>query len=266
MLDLIVASGTTLFFNILQLAAGCILSIPIFFLDSSMIKEKQPTIMRDLLFITMFTIFGAALPLNIYGVLPIAAALLHLGFKSYIVLPVIVSNLLFNMLIPFNDAGFIWRTGSNRVVFALIFGIAAGLIFKTFKFIGDDVFNLKNMPTIDRQSIHIRGIGSVLGKYINGIGLYLVIGVLLDSLFQKYVLTEVFNLIFTNSYTASIPQLFGTYNVGNPFFQLTMKIIYTMLDLVKISGLLAILKPKGFVTVLGYHLIWIVLLTVLASI
>jgi hypothetical protein len=115
MFDLIVEIGISVLSNVVQLMIGCLLSISIYYLAAKNLKSIKSNLAGDTAFIAAFSLLGALLPLGPYGVVPVFSALLAAGLRPFIALPLLISNAVFNMLIPYNDVGFAWKTGTNRV-------------------------------------------------------------------------------------------------------------------------------------------------------
>ena len=133
MFDIISEMGETLIFNIVQLIAGCILAWVLYHFLNKKVKPTEGKFVKDLCLAVLFIVIGMILPLGSFGIIPIMAALMILGFKPYIILPMFVSSTIFNILISFNDISFVWRTGYRRVILAFVIGLAFVFILKISK-------------------------------------------------------------------------------------------------------------------------------------
>jgi uncharacterized membrane protein YraQ (UPF0718 family) len=252
--------------NVLQLAIGCLLSILVYRLFRRKQPDKKIPLVTGYLLIAVFSLCGIVLPLGIYGAVPIITALLAVGFRFYMVLPLLISNVMFNMLVPFNDPAFIWKTGIRQVVFAFIAGIIAGIVLMVLKINWEEMFRFKNMPILQDKPVRLKAVFQIIDKYIKILAIYILIGVIVDIVFRSYVLQSMINVIFTNPYTSSIPGFFASHDVSNPFFLLTFRIAYMLMDFQKLSVLIAVSRPKGLIMYLGYYLTLAVILAIPAFI
>lgn len=214
----------------------------------------------------MFSLCGILLPLGIYGVIPLIAALLAIGLRYNAVAALLVSNVMFNMLVPFNDPSFIWKTGIRQVLFAFIAGLFAGFIAVGVKGIDSREFKQKYLPAFEKNSTKMQMALHFIDDSFKKLGLFLIIGVIADVIFQRYVLSNVVNAFYINSFTASIPVFFASKDVSNAFFLMTFTIAYMLMNLVNLSALFAILKLRGLAAYFIYYILWALILAVPAFI
>ena len=80
---------------------------------------------------------------------------------------------------------------------------------------------------------------------INKLGIFLVVGIVADTLFNTYVLPGIIDAIFKSA--SFIPKYFGSLNVVNPFFILAITLVKAIFDLTRLSALISFFKPKGFI-------------------
>ncbi len=241
MFDIISEMGETLIFNIVQLIAGCILAWVLYHFLNKKVKPTEGKFVKDLCLAVLFIVIGMILPLGSFGIIPIMAALMILGFKPYIILPMFVSSTIFNILISFNDISFVWRTGYRRVILAFVIGLAFVFILKISKI----SVRLTNFPKFEDNKINFKGIASIAGDMINKLGIFLVVGIVADTLFNTYVLPGIIDAIFKSA--SFIPKYFGSLNVVNPFFILAITLVKAIFDLTRLSALISFFKPKGFI-------------------
>lgn len=182
--------------------------------------------------VTAAAICGSALPLGIFGALPLAAAALSVGPEAACAF--IASNLLFNVLVPFNDPTFIWMTGYTRVVLALAAGILAGIAAHRLKDAGESLFR-------DKAKVSLRGIWP-----------FAAAGALLGTAFRAYGLGALMNFMFTNPFTSALPYVFAQADVTNPFFILATRILMTLTDFSALAALAALLRLRGVVAYLVF--------------
>lgn len=252
--------GTALLSNGWQIVAGSIIAIPLYFLPVE--QWEGQAFLKKLGIIILMAAGGMILPLNIFGIIPVVVVLVARGWMFSLVLPLLVSNMLFNMLVPINDPGFVWRTGIPRVVFAWVAGIAAGVLFVTRKSNSVGLFNGGLLTTFVGQSFDIKKIIVTSGKNLLILTAFLISGALINSVFHRIVWVNFLQLLYTSPQTSFLPRLFAGLNVTHPAFLLAMTGIMTITDLARLTGLFAVLKPKGVLFYIIYSLVWVVLLTV----
>ena len=266
MFDLIAEIGVSVVSNVAHLIIGCILSIPIYYLAAKKLKNIKSSFASDIALVVVFSLLGALLPLGPYGALPAFAALLAAGLKPYMVLPLLISNTVFNMLIPYNDVSFAWKTGMKRVVFALLAAILAGMVLRMVKDKGEGLLRSANITAPGENSGDLKKVFGMLARNISLAGPYLIVGVIVDVAFHKFIWWDILYFITHNSYTSVIPGFFARYNVVNPFFLLAMTIVFILLDFVRTSSYMMIFRFKGLVVYYIYFAAWVILLGISAFI
>lgn len=260
--DLIVTAGSAMLSNVFQMVLGCIMAISIYYFAARKGKKAGDHSYPEIVWMILFSFCGMLLPMGTYGVIPIVAALLAVGFRFYLVLPLVFSNTLFNMLVPYSDPSFVWVTGFRRIILALLAGIMAGIILKALRVKGENLIRERNLPLLGERPVNLAGAAYIFRESINIMGIYLVLGVIIDTLFHKIVLWKILDLFYLNSYTLAIPRFFAGFDVVNPTFLLTFNIAYMLMDLTKMSALVALMKPKGFTIYVGYYFVWALLLAI----
>jgi len=256
----------TVVFNLMQLVAGCILAVLVFMIFRGRAASFDHKQRLRIIVVVLCSLCGIILPLGIYGVIPVMAAILAAGFKGYAACALLVSNVVFNMLVPYTDPGFAWRTGSRQVAFAFIAGLTAGILLTLLNHSEDKIIRRKYMPVLPDNPSKLRMSIGLADDSIKKLGLFLVVGVAADTLFQRYILGTVVNAFYSNPLTRSIPDFFGGQDVSNPFFLITFTIIYMLMNLVIFSALIPVLKFKGLILYFGYFIAWAVILAIPAFI
>jgi hypothetical protein len=220
---------------------------------------------------------GAALPLGIFGALPIAMAALALGTGAELILGFLTSNLLFNTLVPFTDPFFIWRTGYPRAILAVAAGIASALVVGHLKGSGRGLLRDRPLPEAPAWAIAAPSAPSPsapapFGKSGAGVALryllaslaetwpYAAAGALIGTAFLSYGLGAIMNFMFTNPLTQALPYVFAQADVTNPFFILATRILMTLTDFSSLAALAAVLKVRGIVAFFVYFGLLAVLL------
>lgn len=256
MFDIVSEMGETLIFSIIQLIAGCILALVLYHFLNKKVKPTEGKFIKDLCLAVLFIVTGMILPLGSFGMIPVMAALIIMGLKPYIVLPMFVSNTIFNILVSFNDISFIWRTGYKRVILAFVVGLTFVFILKISKI----SVRLGNFPKLENDKINFKGIIAIAGDMINKLGLFLVVGIVADTLFNAYLLPGIIDAIFKSA--SFIPKYFGSLNVVNPFFLLAITLIKAIFDLTRLSALISFLRPKSLMI---YYAVFATFIIILAA-
>lgn len=258
--------------NVIQLIAGCLLAIIAYSVFKGRIDDAfdaaglKRLSFKRVLIIALLSLTGVILPLGIYGIIPLIAALLAAGFNNYAAGALLISNVMFNMLIPGSDPGFIWKNGYRQLILAFIAGFAAGLlVLITSKGEGSAV-RQRYMPQIKEDPSKPKMLVLLADESFRKLGLLLVAGVIADTVFQRYMLGGIVNAFYSNPITEAIPTFFGSQNVSNPMFMLTFKIIYMLMNLINLFVLSAVLKFKWLIRYFGYYLLWAVALAIPAFI
>jgi hypothetical protein len=242
----------TLLWNSAQFTAGGGLAIAL----RAVRWEKLPDSWRGfngtVVLITLSALCGSMLPFGTYGVLPLVVTLAFADFAVPACAALLCSNRFFNMLVPFADPSFIWRTGYGRVVLAIAAGTAAGLLLLAF---GNRSAGILKIRTAQSETGARLGVKAVVGL-VSGLAwkaaLFLAAGAILDVLFQRYVIGEVVSFLFANAVTGPLASSFAQRNVVNPLFLLGMWSVAVLTDFVGFSGLAVIVKPKGLVFYAGF--------------
>lgn len=266
MFELVLETGVSIASNVAQFIVGCLLSIPLYYIAEKKLKSIKPGVAGDMLLIAAFSLLGAALPLGPYGVVPLFGALASAGLKPFAALPLLAANSVFNMLIPYNDVSFAWKPGAKRVVLALAAAVLAGLLLRMLK---DGGRGLLRAGGINEPGVIAGGrrkLMSILSANIGLAGPFLIVGVVFDVIFHKYLWWEIITFITHNSYTNFLPGFFARYNVANPFFLLAITLAFVLLDFARTSAYALIFRLKGLAIYYTYFAVLILLLGISAFI
>jgi uncharacterized membrane protein YraQ (UPF0718 family) len=266
MAEFIFSTGISVLINTLQLILGCILSILLFYFTNNKIQISGSKLSQDIIIIVLFSFIGIILPLGTFGVIPIIIVLLIVKFKSHAVFSLLVSNIIFNMIVPFIDPGFIWKTGFLQVVLAFTAGVTIGLLLRLLKTNENIIFKIHDIGFDEKNPFSISIVKNILNKTIIKVVPFIIVGVIINLLFQKYIFSGFFNEIFSNSKTSFIPVFLAKHDVASPTFLLAMTLFTTLMDLTKVSALLFLLKIKGLGVFFGFCLFLIIMLAVPAFI
>lgn len=259
---LLYSGAMTAVSNIIQLLAGCLLASVVHRIFVVRPVASSRSFRSSFLLILLFSLCGILMPFGLYGVIPLVAVALAVGFNGYAVSSLVVSNVLFNLTVPFHDPGFVWRTGYRQVILAFVAGVLAGLLLYTGKRQAESFFRQRNLPVPDASRSMILGFLRMTDDSIKKLGLFLAAGAIAESIFRGYLLSVLLNAFYYTSFTASIPVFFARQDVTNPFFLLVFVIVYMLMNMVNLSALLAMLKPKGIAAYFVYFILWAFLLAI----
>ncbi|MCX7921351.1 MAG: hypothetical protein N3B21_04915 [Clostridia bacterium] len=257
--------SSTVLINVLQIVAGCLLSIPAYSLAKALSVKQQRGYITDMFFILAASLLGLSLPLGTYGMIPLIAVAAAAGVRIYIIMPVLISSIIFNMAVTFADSTFVWNKAVlGRMSLAFAVGILSGIILKSIKVNEDTLLRRKDLDKLIVTSKGISGITGTLGASINIMGIYLLIGVVAATLFQRYMFVDVLGAVYASSAGASFAKFLVGHNATtNVFFGLAVVIINIFMDLLKWSALFLIFKIKGIAAYIIYYSAWTLMLIML---
>lgn len=261
MFDIIFIISSTAMMEIGFVIAGYIISVLIRLFCEEKLRTLRHSFLVDLTGIFILSLSGLLLPVDSYFLIPLIIALIIIGLKAHMVLPMIVSNSLFNMLVPYTDPGFTFKTGIGRVVLALIAGILAGLLIKKFKtgrssLLRESLLNKLSLKPSDKV-----GIAKQIINSLNIIMPYLLLGTIAHTLFSTYLFPKIMNWIFSGPIGTAIPLVFKGYDITTPIFLLAMTILGILMNLKNLSALVLLFRLKG---IIGYYAYFSTLIMVLA--
>jgi hypothetical protein len=171
--------------------------------------------------------------------------LVKAGLKPHLVLPAMIANYLFNMLVPFTTPHFTWATGYLRIIVAFCIAALGGLLLIPSTKVQNRI-QIKNNLDFYTDTEGIRSIPRSVGRVIGALGAYIVCGAAAETIFRQYVLFSVTSQVFSNESTGAITNAFMRFNVVNPLFLLAVDFLYALVNFVGISALLSVFKVKSF--------------------
>lgn len=209
-------AATLLFLRLAQLALGCLLAWG----ASALARRgvRWPGRQRLLLpAMAVSAALGMALPLGGFGMVPVVAALMLLGFTLPQALPALVSSLLFNLIEPLTQPVFLWNGNMVRMAAAFAAGILAGAL--AGRFFPDDCLLRPSVqgrlfppqrqrwgwPALFRDQIEVFGLVLALAA---------VLAAVLDGGLFYWLQTRFFASDFGTAATGGIAR----FNVFNPVF------------------------------------------------
>ena len=253
MLTFVEMIAKTLAFNLLQIIIGSIIAILIYKFIGKENKTTNKKLFYKIGFVFLFSFLGLILPLEAFGIIPIVVALLVVGFSLYEVAPLIFSNSLFNMLVPSNEPSFIFRTGILRIMIAYLAGVLIGLILWKLNWKEDSFFKIKKIKDLNKGIIS--SFFTLLKDNLDFMGIYLLIGVAINTFINEYFLLNSIDVVYSNNILYTLLKLVSGFNVVNPIFLVALAIVSMLLNFVKLSALISIFKPKGLITFYIYFIV-----------
>ncbi|MDR2527859.1 MAG: permease [Synergistaceae bacterium] len=144
------------------------------------------------------SLLGIASPLCMYGTIPIAASFAEKGMAEDWIAAFVMSSILLNPQLLFYSAALGVSTLVIRFVSCFLCGAAAGivvrLLFRDKRFFTFTKF--ENMASRDTDPNPLTRYLKNFGRNVKATGWYLLIGIVLSALFQRYVPREAFGKLF----------------------------------------------------------------------
>lgn len=241
MSSLLLEAGNSIISQIIQFTIGFFLALFIYYLPDHKLDSGNK---HHYLITIVTSLLGMLLPIGIYGLIPICAAITKIGFPLYATLSLIISNSLFNALVPFVDPTFTWRTGLPRIIIAFLAGIIAGVNIKAFRFADNGVLEKNSLSSVFHKP---EGFAQSIKSYFKSlwvIGIYLFIGVCAELLLKRF---DIVQIIFQMAYAPQfgfIAKYFLMFSV-KPLFLLAMVTLTALINPLRLSGVFTLLGIKG---------------------
>jgi len=144
------------------------------------------------------SLLGIASPLCMYGTIPIAASFAEKGMAEDWIAAFVMSSILLNPQLLFYSAALGVPALVIRFVSCFLCGIAAGICVKLF-FRKKPFFSFtkfENMASRDTDPNPFLRFLKNFGRNIKATGPYFLVGIILSSLFQRYVPQDAFARLF----------------------------------------------------------------------
>lgn len=231
----------------IQLLIGIVLSFPLY----RLLKKARTFLWaHNILSALVFCLLGVLLPLGPFGVLPLAiGASMALQASTY-VLPILASNATFNMLIPLNETGFRFSASMIRILSALVIGF---LCYLVLRLMDKDPLRLlrKNKQDLFTSSYE-KGLGNLFTVYVNEIGLFLILAVLLNSI-RAYLVSDTMTVFLNTGIGNSFKNLLLERNASNSLFFISMSSLFnTLIDFSAPAAFLSFFRAR---TVLTFYIV-----------
>ena len=230
--------GGVVLSNVLQIAVGSVLAVIIYKFSVGKCHIFKVRTSYSILVIVASSLLGLLLPLDTYGVIPVALMFLAVGVRYENVLPLMFSNAMFNMMVSFVDQSFSWKTGIGRIILAFIAGIVSGVVFKIFKSKNENIIKIKTSSLNGGSPNILLEIVRFFCENINALGLYLVAGAIINVVFHKYLLESVINIVFMNPSFSNSLSFLLIFDIANPFIQYTFNLFVNFTTLSAFAGFL----------------------------
>lgn len=248
MFEWVQEAGKAFLSNGVQLILGTLLAVPLGFIKT---RLQNISAIKAVLLVITAALIGMLIPMGPFGLLPLAIVLYAAGVQAFLIVPFLLSNSIFNLLVVFNDPWFVWSTGIRRILFAFISAVLAGVLIHLSEI--SDTKLISKRVTEDIRSDAFPEMVKSLGKKILMLFLFMTAGVILDAFFNKFALWKIFELFYMNPQTARIPQFFSSYDVDRPFFMLLLVIFKLFTNLTAMTAMVFTFKRKGIVLFIVYY-------------
>lgn len=209
MLEIISREGTYLWYyfsvQLEQLLPYWVLGMILGSAVSVFLKDRIHDTFRSLgekklgaLGIVAASVLGIASPLCMYGTIPIAASFSKSGMKDDWLAAFMMSSILLNPQLILYSAALGTTALAVRIVTCFLCGVTVGVLVRIFfrrkSFFNFDGFEPPKSRDTDPNPL-VRYLKN-LGRNIKATGLYFLIGILLSTLFQRYVPSDVMTGLF----------------------------------------------------------------------
>ena len=251
--ELITKTALNVLFSAAHLITGSVLAVMLYKLLKTITKKQKNTAV--LCMILLSASLGMVLPLNIYGIFPLALAVVAAGLPNAAALPMLISNSIFSLLVPLTDSQFVWRTGGYRIALAFVAAVLAGVLIHLL--IKPKHTLIKSACLLPHQANlpFWSKMTQVIKSNISSVGIYLIIGVIVHEVMRAYLLDAAISFISNSPGMTSVAMYFAGLNVVNPFFILAMTIANLLMNFAFLSGLFAFFRLKGAVMFIGYFVL-----------
>lgn len=256
-MTIMILIGKTLLFQMVQMLAGCLLAYALW----KMLEGKPGAVSelnREKVLVTILaSLMGIALPMGIYGMIPMVLVLVRLGLRFSLAVPLLVSNFLFNMLVPFTEVGFSWKSGLLRMLLAVGMGIAAGLVLSRIK--TDPAGLLRTVGLKENP----KGPIGLAHSYLMAAGVYLILGVVLEVIFKEYFFYDFVNVVNISQISAVVFGFVKGYDITTGLFLINMILFNLVVNVITLSGVLFLFKWRGTLVYYAYFCVWVMVFCVI---
>jgi uncharacterized membrane protein YraQ (UPF0718 family) len=258
MLEFIGAMFKSVLLDIMQLAAGCL-----FIVAANLMKAKGYSIRADsrskrMLAIFSTSIAGVALPFGAFGAIPVAAAAWIAGLELPLVVPLLVSNFLFNLSLPILHDDFVWNVCIAWIPLAFIAGVLSGAAMLRSREKACDPLRNGPYALLFEGQANRANYPKILLRYFEAAGLFIFAAAILNALFSLYVVYWLINTDLCILIAGSLAKL----NVFNPFFDATQQLLGRIADFSALAALLLLMKTKNVVKLYAFIIVVMILFSI----
>lgn len=250
--------------NILQLLAGCVFSFLLFsHLGRADRKYKfQCCSFNSISGILLSSLFGILLPFGPYGTLPVIIGLYMSGASLAAILPLLISNFIFNMSVPLTEMNFVWEVNVLRIVAAYAAGAVAGMVLTNSRTDTDKILRENVWERFVKELRNLSGFLRMFGSYMSSTGLLIVSGAVLNTLFYRYIFYFLLNQIYSSSFGSNAINAFMGVDVANAMFVAAGQVINRLMDFTALLAVAFLLRLKSMLCLYAYYSIIAGILTV----
>lgn len=187
---------------------------------------------------------GMLLPFGSFGAIPVVAAGWLAGLDLPLVLPLLVSNFIFNLSMPLTDAVFVWSGNIVRIAAALGAGALSGVWLLRS---GGKAGNILRAAAFSRFFEGHRGKRnylSIFRDYFESAGLFILAAALLQAFLAQYAGPWLQGSFFGSAIGMSVANGMSRLNVFNPFFGAALQILGRLLDFSALASLILLLRVR----------------------
>jgi hypothetical protein len=248
--------------NLVQLVIGCMFLFSVHFLLTVKKGKVQTVCSNNNISIYISALIGITLPCGTYGAVPVVIGLYMSGTEIFSLIPLLISNFIFNMSIPLLEVNFIWKANAFRILTAVITGVFTGILLRSFKMDGSKI--LREKPGYNLIICHhdLKGFILLCKNFIDSAGLYLILGVTLHIFFDRYIFYSLLKALYSSSVGLYAINYFMGLDVANFMFAAAGQIINRLMDLTALSAFLWLLKFKSVVILYVYYFLIVITLII----
>jgi hypothetical protein len=197
------------------------------------------------------SLLGMLLPFGAFGAIPVLAAGWVLGLELPLVLPLFLSNAMFNLFIPINAPVFILNGNIVRIVTAFAAGMLGSLWMRDATeenaLRGGTFQRLFQCQEI--KSNYLR----ILKDYVEAAGLFIVAVAVLKAVFSFDLMYGLQNAFYSTDFGLSAIYAMARLNVMNPFFTASGQLVERLLDFSSLAAFLLLFRFRRALGLYGLY-------------
>ncbi len=233
--------------NILQLLTGCFFLF--LFIRYNDRKINRLGDFSGLFRILLCSFAGMLLPVNTYGILPVVIGLYVYGYGLPVVIPVLISNFIFNMSVPYTEMNFVWEPNIIRIATAFLAGVLSGIILKLIKTSPRQIIREKSIHELIDKQRKLPEFIRLFISHIESMGLYIICGAIINTLFHRYLFYFLLKQLYSSQLGSNAIDVFMGFDITNSMFVAAGQIINRLMDLSALTAMFFLLKVKSILGV-----------------